>query len=176
MGVDHFSINMAKSICQVCGQSYRGIALNTVKDGKEVEVCPACYKTLDAEYRKNSCLACVFFHVGTCGLYGTELDEPYLQNLKCEFFTTSTDPATVAAVKEKAEAARKKVKDNPTRPLTIDELIEHLAKRGQTLTYFCCHCGAPLKVGANHEIQKTCPNCKYDLSAIDLSKLISQHL
>ncbi len=168
---------MAKSICPVCGQQYRGIALITVKDGKEVEVCPTCYKTLDAEYRKNSCLACVFFHMGNCELFGTDLDEPYMQSAKCEFFTTSTDPSVISQVKEKAEVTRKKTRDKvSSHPLTIDELIAELTKRGQTLTYFCCHCGSPLKVGVKQEIQKTCPNCKYDLSAIDLAKLISQHL
>jgi hypothetical protein len=167
---------MAKPICQVCGQTYRGIALNTVKDGKQVEVCPVCYKTLDAEYRKNSCLACVFFHVGNCELFGTELDEPYVQNAKCGYFTTSTDPSVVASVKEKADAARKKIKENPARSLTLEELVAELGKRGQTLTYFCCHCGGPLKAGAKQEIQQTCPTCKYDLSVIDLAKLISQHL
>lgn len=165
-----------KSICQVCNQPYRGIPLNTVKDGKSVAVCPSCYKTLDAEYRKNSCLACVFFDMGSCGLFGTELEEPYVQNINCEFYTTSTDPAVVAAAKEKAESTRKKLKENPKHPLTIDELVVELTKRGQALTYFCCHCGTALKVGGNQEIQKTCPRCRYDLSAIDLAKLISQHL
>jgi hypothetical protein len=167
---------MVKNVCQVCSSEYRGIPLNSVKDGKEVQVCPSCYKTLDAEYRKNSCMVCVFFHRGSCELYGTELDEPYVQNIKCEFFTTSKDPAVVARAKEKAESTRKKIKENPSRPLTIDELVEELSKRGQTLTYFCCHCGAPLKVGAKQEPQKTCPNCTYDLSAINLAKLISQHI
>jgi hypothetical protein len=167
---------MVKNVCQVCSLEYRGIPLNSVKDGKEVQVCPSCYKTLDAEYRKNSCIACVFFNKGSCELYSTELDEPYVQNLKCEFFTTSTDPAVVAKAKEKVEASRKKLKENPSRPLTIDELVGELSNRGQTLTYFCCHCGAPLKVGAKQEPQTTCQNCKYDLSAIDLAKLISQHI
>ena len=188
-----------KSICQVCSQTYRGIPLNTVKDGEQVDVCPACYKTLDAEYRKNSCIACVFFHIGTCELFGTELEEPYVQNQQCDYFTTSTDPESVAkarikkfemtgrfedAAKEyeklgmadKAEVARRKIKDTPVRPLSLEELFEQLTQRGQALTYFCCHCGAPLKVGAKHEIQKICPKCKYDLSALNMAKLISQHL
>jgi hypothetical protein len=167
---------MGKPTCPVCGQQYRGIALVSVKDGKEVEVCPVCYKILDAEYRKNSCLACVFFHVGTCGLYGNELDEPYVQSAKCEFFTTTNDPAVVKQVKERADASRKKIKEHPTKPLTTEELIAELTERGQTLTYFCCHCGVPLKVGAKSGILKECPSCKMDLSAIDMAKLISQHL
>jgi hypothetical protein len=165
-----------KSSCPVCGQTYRGIALNTVKDGKAVEACPSCYKTLDAEYRKNSCIACVFFHIGTCELYGTELDEPYLQNAKCESFTTSKDPAVVAEVKAKAEATRKIRKEKYVKPLPLDEAIAELNKKGQTLTYYCCHCGNALKVGGKEEIQKTCPKCSNDLSAIDMAKLICQHL
>lgn len=169
-------LDTMKSVCQVCGSSYRGIPLNTVKDGKKVEACPSCYKTLDAEYRKNSCLACVFFHVGSCELFGTELEEPYVQSANCDFFTTSTDPAVIAKVREEANAARGKFKEDLSSPLTAEELVLELTKRGQLLTYFCCHCGTPLKVGGKQEIQEACPNCKYDLSAIDLAKLIRQHL
>lgn len=188
-----------KSTCPVCGQTYRGIALNTVKDGKQVEVCPACYKTLDAEYRKNSCYACVFFHSGSCELFGTELEEPYIQNFKCGFFTTSNDEATISSakikkyelsgrfedaakeyeklgMKQEAVATRKKAEENPRQILTLEKALSQLNQRGQALTYFCCHCGAPLKVGNNQETLKSCPKCKYDLSAIDLAKLISQHL
>jgi hypothetical protein len=165
-----------KSTCPVCGQTYRGIALNTFKNGEAVEVCPSCYKTLDAEYRKNSCYACVFFNNGTCELYSTELDEPYLQNFNCESFTTSKDPSVITQAKERAEAARKQRKERLSKPLSLDEAIAELTKKGQTLTYYCCHCGAPLKVGGKHEILKDCPNCKTDLSAIDMAKLINQHL
>jgi len=167
---------MVKPICQACGQTYRGIALITVQNGREVEVCPVCYKKLDAEYRKNSCLACVFFHMGGCELFGTELDEPYVQSAKCEYFTTNNDAAVVAEVKAKADAARREFKEKPVAHLSLDDLIAELGKRGQMLTYFCCHCGTALKIGVKQEIQKTCPNCKYDLSAIDLEKLIRQHL
>jgi len=167
---------MAKPICQVCGQTYRGIALFTVQNGREVEVCPACYKTLDAEYRKNSCLACVFFHMGNCELFGTELDEPYVQSARCEYFTTSKDAAVVTEMKNRAAVARKAFKEKPVEHLGLEGLIAELGKRGQMLTYFCCHCGTGLKIGAKQEIQKTCPNCKRDLSVIDLEKLISQHL
>ncbi len=190
---------MTKSQCQVCGVTFSGIPLITVKDGKQVEACPACYRKLDEEYRKNSCIACVFFNVGSCELFSTDLDEPYVQSATCEFFTTNPDPATVAKARikkfemtgryedaakeyekigmpEKAAEARSMAKVAPV-PLTdVNELIKLLTQRGQTLTYYCCHCGAPLKVGAKHEPLKTCPNCNYDLSAIDLATLINQHL
>jgi NAD-dependent SIR2 family protein deacetylase len=190
---------MTKSVCQICGATFRGVPLNTVKDGVQVEVCPACYKTLDEIYRKNSCLACVFFNLGSCELFSTELDEPYVNNATCEFFTTNPDPATVAKARikkfemtgrfedaareyekiglpEKAADARSMAKVAAPPIMNVNELIKLLSQRGQALTYYCVHCGAPLKVGARHEPQKTCPNCKYDLSAIDLAKLINQHL
>jgi hypothetical protein len=190
---------MTKSTCQVCNTTFRGIPLNTVKDGKQVEACPACFKKLDAEYRKNSCLSCAFFHVGTCELFGTELDEPYVSNLTCGFFTTETDAESVANARikkfemagrfeeaaqeydkigkpELAKAERNKISNAPVAPTDLEGLIGQLKQRGQTLTYFCCHCGAPLKVGAKDEPAKACPKCKYDLAAIDVAKLISQHL
>jgi rubrerythrin len=190
-------ISMTKSVCQVCGASFRGISLSTVKDGVQVEVCPSCYKKLDEEYKKNSCYACVFFHIGNCELFGTELDEPYVNSATCEFFTTTADPEAVARARikkfemtgrfeaaaqeyekiglpEKAAEARSK---SPPEPVSdLGELISQLTARGQTLTYFCVHCGAPLKVGAKHEPAKSCPHCKYDLSAVDLAKVINQHL
>jgi hypothetical protein len=190
---------MTKSQCQVCGATFRGIPLITVKGGKKVEVCPPCYKKLDEEYRKNSCLACVFFNIGSCELFNTELDEPYINNATCEFFTTDSDPTkvTLARIKkleitgryeeaareyekigmpEKAAKARK-MKKISNAPLTdVNELVKLLAQRSQALTYYCCHCGASLKVGAKHEPMKTCPNCECDLTVIDLAKLINQHL
>ena len=90
-----------KSTCPVCGQTYRGIALTTVKDAQPIEVCPTCYKTLDAEYRKTSCLACVFFDSGACELFATELEEPYVASAKCGYFTTSTDESAVARARIK---------------------------------------------------------------------------
>ncbi|MFA7397979.1 MAG: hypothetical protein GX799_07450 [Crenarchaeota archaeon] len=188
-----------KSTCPVCTRTYRGIALSTVKGGNTVEVCPTCYKTLDAEYRKNSCIACAFFQSGTCELFGTDLDEPYVQNIKCNYYTTSRDPETIAKVKikklelagryeeaakeyetlglkEKAAETRRKITEKPHHPMNLDEAIGQLIQRGQTLTYFCCHCGTPLKIGAKQEVQKSCTQCNYDLSAIDVAKLISQHL
>ena len=77
---------------------------------------------------------------------------------------------------EQAQEAKEKAKNRPAPTNDLNELIEQLTQRGQALTYYCCHCGEPLKVGAKHEAQKTCPNCKYDLEVIDLAKLINQHL
>jgi hypothetical protein len=188
-----------KSTCQVCGAVFRGVPLSTFKDGGQVEACPTCYQALEEEYKTNSCQACVFFNVGSCELFDTELEEPYVQNVNCGYFTTDADPKNVAktrikkfemtnryedAAKEyeklgmpdKAEQTRKKAKDKSIQSLNVKELIEQLAQRGQILTYFCCHCGTPLKIGAKNEIQKTCAKCHYDLTIIDIAKLIHQHL
>jgi hypothetical protein len=190
---------MTKSQCQACGNTFRGIPLMTVKEGKQIEACPTCYKKLDEEYRKTSCLACAFFNASTCELFSTDLDEPYINSATCEFFTTGTNPEAVAKARikkfemsgrfedaarelekigmtEEAEKAKEKAKHRPASTSDLNELIAQLTQRGQTLTYYCIHCGEPLKVGAKQEALKTCPNCKYDLSAIDLAKLINQHI
>jgi len=188
-----------KSQCEVCGASFRGIPLNTVKDGKKVEACPTCYKALDEVYRKNSCLACVFFNIDSCELFSTELEEPYLQKLKCEYFTDEPDPTKVARARIKkfemagrfeavaeeyekigmtkeAQEARNRIENQTTPNIGIDVLLEQMSKRGQILTYYCCHCGSQLRIGGKYEISKTCPKCKLDLTVIDIAKLISQHI
>jgi hypothetical protein len=190
---------MTKSECQACGATFRGIPLYTVKNGKQIEACPNCYKKLHEEYQKTSCLACVFFNSGTCELFSTELDEPYINSATCNFFTTDTNPeaASKARIKklemsgrfedaskeyeklgltQKAQEAKEKAKHQPAPSMDLNELIAQLTERGQTFTYYCVHCGEPLKIGAKQEPQKTCPGCKYDLSAINLAKLISQHI
>ncbi len=171
----------------------------TVKDGKQIEACPNCYRKLDEEYRKTSCLACVFFNASTCELFGTELDEPYVNSATCSFFTTDTNPEAASKAKIKkfemsgryeeaakeyekiglnlqASEARAKSQNQPAPSNNVDELVSQLKGRGQTLTYYCVHCGESLKVGAKQEPQTTCPKCKYDLSAIDMAKLINQHM
>jgi NAD-dependent SIR2 family protein deacetylase len=190
---------MTKSQCQVCGAEFRGIPLNTVREGKQVEACPSCYKRLDEVYRKNSCLACVFFRSGNCELFSTELEEPYVNSATCSFFTTDTKPEAVAKArikklemsgrfeevakeyaklgeKDKATEAEEKARNKPVPNYSLEELLSQLDEHGQTLTYYCVHCGESLKVGAKQEPQTSCPHCKYDLSAIDLKKLINQHI
>jgi rubrerythrin len=74
---------------------------------------------------------------------------------------------------EEAEEARKKM---PAPSIDANALVKNLAKKGQTLTYYCPHCGAPLKIGAKAAtIQETCPSCRGDLEVINLGKLIKQH-
>ena len=141
-----------------------------------------------------------FFNFNSCELFGTELEDLCASRANCKFFTSSSDPTAIgmarikksemtgryedAAIEyeklgmaEKAAETRRRIKKTAPPNLNINELVRQLAARGQTLTYFCCHCGTPLEVGAKHEeVLKSCPNCKYDLAIIDLAKLINQHL
>jgi transcription initiation factor IIE alpha subunit len=190
---------MTKSVCQVCGETFRGIPLYSVSEGKQVEVCPPCYKRLDEAYKKNSCLACVFFNIVNCELFSSELEEPYVKSASCTYFTTSKDPQAIAKAKikkfeatkrfedaakeyeklgntSKADEMHKKAEKQPQAKYTVNELVKQLSQQGQALTYYCCHCGEKLKVGAKQEPQKTCPKCKGDLTVIDLAKLINQHI
>ncbi|HLN88616.1 MAG TPA: hypothetical protein VK253_00965, partial [Candidatus Binatia bacterium] len=55
-------------------------------------------------------------------------------------------------------------------------LAKKLAEKGKTITVYCCHCGAPLKIGAKApEIQSACPRCQGDLEIVNLAKFIKQH-
>ncbi len=77
---------------------------------------------------------------------------------------------------KEAEAAEKKIKSTAKHPIDTYEQVQSLVRKGKTLTYYCCHCGTPLKIGVKSpKIQKTCPNCRGDLEVINLSKLIKQH-
>jgi hypothetical protein len=189
---------MTKSQCQACGVTFKGIPLYCIKGGKQIEACPTCYKKLDEIYRKTSCLACVFFNVSTCDLFKTDLDEPYINSTTCNFFTTDTNPETISKARiqkfemsgrfedaareyeklglhQKASEAKLRAKSQPTPISDVKELVVQLTKRGQTITYYCCHCGERLKVGAKNPVQEVCPHCKYDLGIIDLAKLINHH-
>jgi transcription initiation factor IIE alpha subunit len=74
---------------------------------------------------------------------------------------------------DEAAAAREKVaKESVVSP---GSLVTDLAKKGKTVSYYCPHCGMPLKVGAKAEAKKKCPKCKGDLDVLNLAKLISQH-
>ena len=78
---------------------------------------------------------------------------------------------------EKAGDTRKKDKQITVLHVDVNALVKNLAEKGQTLTYYCCHCGAPLKIGAKSvEVRKTCPHCGYDLEVINLGKFINQHV
>ncbi len=53
--------------------------------------------------------------------------------------------------------------------------VKNLVKSNQTLTYYCPHCGAQLKIETNSpQIQKFCKRCRGDLGVLDMGKLMRE--
>ena len=171
-------------------------------DGEERTYCADCYWKIDKEYKqKKSCDDCAYYNDESCKKTGTQLSPViigfnayFVKAENCNNF--STDKQTFVDetkeleakgqyeqaarqyeklnMQEEAEAARKKI---PVSPINLEGLVKTLAKKGQTITYYCVHCGAPIKIGAKAtKIQDTCPICGGDLGLIDLGKLVEQHV
>jgi len=88
-------------------------------------------------------------------------------------FDEAAEAYTRQGMAEEAQAARRKA---PTSTGDIEQMVKDLAKSGQTIAYYCPHCGTQLKVGAKHpQVQKFCSQCRGDLSVVDLGKFIEQH-
>jgi NAD-dependent SIR2 family protein deacetylase len=190
---------MAK--CYNCGKVSSG-SMPTVKIGRqERSYCADCYWRIEKEYKgKKNCEECSYFSNEKCKKKGKPLEPVtvgystyFVQAEKCGDFSTDKEIALAEIKKleakgqyeeaaaeyenwgmaEEAEKARKKM---PAPSIDANALVKNLAKKGQTLTYYCCHCGAPLKIGAKApQIQKTCPSCRGDLQVINLGKFIEQH-
>ena len=143
-------------------------------NGEKKTYCADCFWVLKKEYeKKKTCEDCGSFDEDSCKKTGRALvpvkagfNTYFVQAETCKDFSTE----------KKANPDKKKDKELTPMQKESDALIKNLSKKGQTLTYHCCHCGAPLKIGAKAtEIQKTCPRCKGDLEIINLSKFIKQH-
>jgi len=192
---------MAK--CYSCGKVSSG-SMPTVKIGRqERSYCADCYWKIEKEYKgKKNCDECSYFSNEKCKKKGKQLEPVtvgyntyFVQAEKCGDFSTDKDVALDEIKKleakgqfeeaateyerwgmtEEAEATRKKT---PSKTVSADASasVKNLAKRGQTLTYYCPHCGMPLKIGAKApQIQKFCTRCKGDLGVIDMGKFLKQH-
>ena len=190
-----------KSKCYSCGKVSSGMIQAKIR-GEERSYCADCYWKIDKEYKqKKTCEDCAHFSEENCKKTSTKLSPStigyntyFVQAENCKYLSTDKQDFLEQAKKleaegkheeaasqyeklampEKAEEARKKM--TPTTPIDASSSVKTLTKKGQTITYYCCHCGAPLKIGAKAEkIQKTCPSCKGDLEVINLGKLIKQH-
>ena len=151
--------------CTECGKKFHGSGLNLTLEGKEETLCADCYGKTKGEYKKKkNCEDCNHFDDASCKLTESKLepvsigiDDFFVQAEKCASYT-----------EEETESEEE---------TDVNTFIKQLADRGQTLTYHCCHCGAPLKIGTEtSDVLKSCPHCEYSLEVIDLAKLIKQHL
>jgi hypothetical protein len=171
-------------------------------DGEERTYCADCYWKVEKEYKgKKNCDECSYFAEETCNKKGKKLrcvtvgfTDYFVEAEDCGDFSNDKEVA-VGEIRKleaagkfdeaaegydrwgmtaEAEAARKKA---PTTTSDLDQMVKDLSKSGQTLTYYCPHCGMPLKVGAkNPQVLKFCTRCRCDLSVFDLGKFIEQHM
>ena len=162
--------------CTKCGKNCKGVPFDVILNGKKEAYCTECYVQVKDEYSKKlSCEECVFFDDESCQFEGKMTPanfsgaEYFVQRENCSNFKDSSDPANLA-LKKKAE---KKVSEETLGDAA--SLVLQLAQNGKTLTFHCCHCGWPLRVGAKNPLQNNCPRCKKDLTIIDMAKFIEQH-
>jgi hypothetical protein len=161
--------------CSKCGKNCKGVPFDVVLNGKKEAYCTECYLQIKEDYKKKAtCEECVFFEDESCdyeckmtpdNLAGVDY---FLKREGCGKFKDASDSANLALKK----GFKKKTVEEPT---DLDALVKKLELNGKKITYFCCHCGWPLKVGAKSPIQTSCPRCKRDLTIIDMAKLIELH-
>ena len=196
---------MAK--CYSCGKTSKGNMPTAKIKGEERSYCADCYWKIDKEYKsKKNCEDCSYFSKEKCKKKNKKLEATtvgyntyFVQAETCGDFSTDKEVA-IAEVKklesqgqfedavlgyeklgmnDEADEVRKKLgpTDTVDHQTAEKELVRELSKKGRALTYYCPHCGAPLRLGAlSPKIQETCPKCKGDLKVINLGKLIKQHL
>jgi hypothetical protein len=159
--------------CYGCKKSFSGSGLTVSLNSEERTYCADCLWTLRKEYdKKKNCEDCGYFNEEFCEKIGKALvpvkvgfNTYLVQAETCKDFST-----------EKKASSKKKDEKLTEMQKEAGALVKVLCEKGQTLTYYCCHCGAPLKIGAKTpEIQNVCPRCKGDLEIINLAKLVKQH-
>jgi hypothetical protein len=189
--------------CYGCSKTSSGKMPTATIEGQERSYCADCYWKLEKEYlKKKTCEECAYFSKDRCKKTDVSLTPVtvgfstyFVQAENCNYFSEEKEAFLEQAKKleaqgkheeaadeyeklgmiAQAEEIRKKLPKSSS-AMNPNSEIKNLTKKGQTLTYYCCHCGAPLKIGAKSpQIQKTCPRCKGDLEVINLSKLIKQH-
>jgi hypothetical protein len=189
------------SKCYGCGKQSRGDMPKATIKGEERSYCADCLWKLDKEYKqKKACEECAYFSKDRCKKTEVSLtpvtvgfNTYFVQAENCNYFAVDKEAFLSEAKKleakgrcdeaaslydkigmsKKADELRNKTSESSD---DLRAAVKNLTDKNQTLTYFCCHCGAPLKIGAKApEIHKSCLRCGCDLEVIDLSKLINQH-
>jgi hypothetical protein len=160
--------------CSGCKKSFSGAGLTVNLTGNEQMYCADCYWKLQKEYgKKKSCENCGYFEAENCEKNGKKM-KPAKVGFN-EYFVEAETCRNYTAEK-KTGSDKKKNKELTEEQKEAQALAKNLADKKETLTYFCPHCGAPLKIGAKApEIQKTCPKCNGDLEIVNLARFIKQH-
>ncbi|MGD0644779.1 MAG: hypothetical protein ABSA75_07730 [Candidatus Bathyarchaeia archaeon] len=160
--------------CCGCKKSFSGTGLIVNLNGEERTYCADCLWKLRKEYdKKKTCEDCGSFDTESC-----KKTRVALVPVKVGYNTYFAQAETCKdySTEKKENPAKKKDKELSAAHKEAAALVKTLSQKGQTLTYYCCHCGAPLKIGAKApEIQKNCPRCKGDLEIINLAKFIKEH-
>lgn len=161
-----------RSECYGCKKSFSGKGLIVNLNGEEQTYCADCLWKLQKEYaKKKTCEDCSYFDEESCEKIGKALVP-----VKAGFNTYFAQAETCRNYSTDQKASSKKKNELTEAQKEAAALVKTLSEKGQNLTYYCCHCGAPLKIGAKApEIQNTCPRCKGDLEIIDLAKFIKHH-
>jgi hypothetical protein len=159
--------------CCGCKKSFSGSGLAVSQNGKEEMYCADCFWKLRAEYdKKMNCENCGSFEEESCEKTGKILTPAqvgfntyFIEAETCKNYSTEKKRSSKKIDKELTEAQKEAV-----------ALIKSLSEKRQNLTYYCCHCGTPMKIGAKSpDLRKTCPRCEGDLEIVDLAKFIKQH-
>jgi hypothetical protein len=161
-----------RSECCSCKKSFSGSGLIVSINGKEQTYCADCLWKLQKEYdQKKSCESCGYFDDESCEKRGKRL-VPVKAGFSSYF--VEAESCRDYSIEQKVSSKKKNELSEEQKEATV--LVKKLAEKGQSLTYYCCHCGAPMKIGAKSpEIRSTCPRCKGDLEIINFAKFIKQH-
>jgi hypothetical protein len=161
-----------RSECCRCKKTFSGSGLIVKINGDEQTYCADCLWKLQKEYaKKKSCEECGHFDDESCEKTGRKLvpvkagfNLYFIEAESCRYFSTEQK----ACPKKKSELTEERKE--------AVALVQNLKEKGQNLTCYCCHCGAPMKIGAKSpEILSSCPRCNGDLEIINFAKFIKQH-
>lgn len=161
-----------RSECYGCKKTFSGQGLIVNLNGEDRTYCADCLWKVQKEYsQKKSCENCGYFDDESC-----EKRRKKLVPVKAGFNAYFVQAETCKDYSTEQKASSKKKSELTEEQKEASALVKKLAEKRQNLTVYCCHCGAPMKIGAKSpEIQGTCPRCKGDLEVINMAKFIKQH-
>jgi hypothetical protein len=162
-----------RSECSSCRKTFSGSGLIVNINGTEQTYCADCLWKLQKEFaNKKSCEECGHFEEDeSCGKTGKKLNP-----VKAGFNVYFVDAETCKNYTIEQKVSSKKKSELTEERKEAIALVQVLRENGRNLTYYCCHCGAPMKIGLKSpEIPSSCPRCNGDLEIINFAKFIKQH-